>query len=286
MDAVLFVIKSEKPFRMKEGKKKIAKWKMWLGLTVALILLIAGINFYNRYVEQSVRKDFLNASKGTNSEQHATGTSPSVEESEADYERSTQENQNGQKSNLGSTENDYSLFEDDNVSVDLLNKKFRDFIYNHELIPYSQNSNYTFTLDYEAPIIDFARDWEPNNIKTGIQRKYFAGTELVAVERSINNSITLLETHLHPNGEIFSVKSFENNRPNGSCKFVDLEKHIVLEGNYEIGKLVGFWNTPDMAGFDMSDPKLRNEYPGVIDKTISIIKWYQLSKVERNQYQH
>lgn len=276
------------------NKKSRSKIFLVIGVSVLILSTAAIVYFFTSHTSHEKEKDDLSVEVKSDADYDAEmleGDDKANSEfekdsaayTEAEYERQQYENQVASQTETISR-NDYGIFADDNISIDSLEAKVKKFNSNSGINAYSTYSNHTYAMDINTPAIDLARDWEPANISTGFQRKYFTESESVAVQIFIRDSEVESEIHLHPNGEIYTIKNLVFGKPDGYCKYVDMEKYVILEGNYEVGKMTGFWNNPIMGNFNMSDPNLTNEYPGIMDKTICLIKWYRLSKDERVDY--
>jgi len=180
---------------------------------------------------------------------------------------------------------DYSVFNNDNISLNESLLKEKDFIENKNIERYSSYSSYKFNLNFNSPKVDNNRDWEPSNfVYNGYQRKYFENSEKVYCQRKIIKGIVIEETYFHPNGNIYTINEIIAGKRNGYTKFVDLNNHVILQGCLKMNNIVGTWDNPIFGNFNVNDRELNKNFPGVLNKIKVLIKFYDLAINERNFY--
>lgn len=172
----------------------------------------------------------------------------------------------------------YESFNDDNISLSEVEDSRGKFIDGIGQKQYSRYLNHEYKMNFNAPCADRSRNFSPKDIENGYQRLYFANSENVYLQRRMQNSRVTEIIYFHPDGRIYTIHEIVNDKPEGRVKFVDLENWVILEGAYRNGKLVGKWNTPLMANFNVQDNRLINQYPGVVNQMLTFTNFYYYDK--------
>jgi hypothetical protein len=180
--------------------------------------------------------------------------------------------------------NNYDCFKDDNITLDESLSLRAKFLEGVDQIEYSAYSNHKFSLDFDAPYIDNKRGAEPPNISTGYQRAYFINSEKVCLQRKLINNAVVEEITFHPNGKIYFVVDVINKKYDGKIKLVDLDNYVILEGTYDNGQKIGYWNTPVLGNLDIKDRNIMDQYPGIFNQIQTLLKFYNYDKDTRIFY--
>lgn len=178
---------------------------------------------------------------------------------------------------------DYSIFEDDNLSleeVEKLKKQFEEGVGQHPYITLAR-SDYTYTLDADAPGVDESRKPEPYGIRNGIQRLYFQDSENVQAQATRSNGRVTEIIYFHPDGRIYTIHHISGGTPWGHVKYVDLKDHVILEGEFEDGKFIGKWNTPLWVHFDMDNERFVEQNIGAVHQMVMLASYYKYNKEQR-----
>jgi antitoxin component YwqK of YwqJK toxin-antitoxin module len=176
---------------------------------------------------------------------------------------------------------DYKLFDDDNLSLDEVSILRKNFIEGTGQRGYSVHSNHRFTMNFNAPYVDKKRKPEPVWVEDGYQRRYFINSENVFSQRRIVNGRIVEKIYFHPDGRIYNITEFVNNKKHGRVKYVDLDNYVILEGRFSNGMIVGYWNTPVFGRFNTHDVNLKNQYPGVVGQIQTFTNFYSFDRETR-----
>jgi hypothetical protein len=175
-------------------------------------------------------------------------------------------------------------FDNDNISLDNALKLREQFLRGENQIAYNAYNDHKYSLNLNAPMVDSKRGVEPKSIVNGYQRAYYPNSENVCKQRKIMSGSIVEEITFHPNGKIYSVITIRNTKLDGKVKLVDLENYVILEGSYNNGQLIGYWNTPVLGHLDVTNREIANQYPGVFNQIKMLVHFYDMDSDTRTFY--